>query len=110
MNTEIKRVRVLKPYLLDLLEDYSEVENNIGYIIQDTGYKNQFIADKLKLPISTYYEKKRKKTFSSKEVFQIVRMLDDEVTEAKELALAKERRNSKEGFTNTSEFINYLRK
>jgi len=89
-----KNVRMPKPYLLEVINDYFEVENNIDGIIQTSGYKNQYIANRLKLPLSTYYGKKKTKSFTSKEVFQIVRMLndDDEASENEYLLeLAKSR-------------------
>jgi len=67
-----------KPYLLGVLNDYFDVENNIDGIIQTSGYKNTHIAKKLNLPLSTYYMKKKSKSFTPKEVFQIVWMLEDD--------------------------------
>ena len=91
MGTLIE-TRMPKPYLVDLLQEYFKVEKNIGEIIQSTGYRNNFIAKKLKLPMSTYYTKKRTKSFTANEVFQIVRLLeDDDYSNAYELELAKSR-------------------
>jgi predicted transcriptional regulator len=83
-----------KPYLLEVLEDYLEIENNIGAIIKNTGYKHEFIAQKLNMPISTYYIRRRTKTFSAKDVFKIVKMLEDEETyNTAELELIESRMN-----------------
>ena len=109
MNAAAK-IGMPKPYLVDLLEEYIQVEKKIGDIIKSTGYKNDFIAKKLKLPISTYYTKKRTKSFTAKEVFQIVRMLDDDDADdnAALLELAKSRMDDDE--ISADEFISYLRK
>ena len=83
-----------KPYLLEVLNDYNEIEKNIPSIIRASGYRTRFIAEKLNLPISTFYFKRKTKTFTPKEVTQIVRMIDDEdddVVNKYELELAKSR-------------------
>ena len=107
MNAAAK-IEMPKPYLVDLLEEYIQVEKKIGDIIQSTGYKNDFIAKKLKLPISTYYTKKRTKSFTAKEVFQIVRMLDDDDADdnAALLELAKSRMDDE--FTSGADYKKFL--
>ena len=86
-----------KPYLMEVLGDYLEVEKNIGAIIALTGYKNEYIAKKLNMPISTYYSKRRAKTFAAKDVFKIVEMLeDDEMYNSTELELAQSRKNDED--------------
>ena len=55
----IKRYRMSKPYLLEVLDDYNEIERNITSIISASGYKMQFIAEKLNLPMSTLYFKRK---------------------------------------------------
>jgi predicted transcriptional regulator len=78
MSTIIKEKRVLKPVLQEVIEDYTQIVNNIGGIIKESGYKSNFIARKLRIPISTFYLKKRTKSFTLDEVTQIVGMLDDD--------------------------------
>ena len=110
----IRQTRMPKPYLLEVLSDYSEVENNIGVIIQSSGYKNQYIAQKLNLPLSTFYVKKKAKSFTSKEVEQIVRMLDDDDADdnAALLELAKSRMEDDDDdeTMDGDDIINYLLK
>ena len=94
MKELAKEIDLPKPYLMELLGDYMEVENNIDRIIAATGYKHEFIARKLKMPISTYYSKRRKKTFTTKDVFKIVKMLDeDEAYNAAEIELMDKRKD-----------------
>ena len=111
MNTALNYTRMPKPLLLEALDDYMEIEECISDIIRSTGYKNNFIAQKLKLPISTFYQKKRTKTFTSKEVIQIVRLLEDEESHYENsalLELAKSRRGGET--TSAEEYIKYLSK
>ena len=94
MNGISKITAMPKPYLLEVLGDYLEVEKNITEIIKSTGYKNEFIAQKLNMPISTYYTKRRTKSFAAREVLQIVKMMyDDETYNAAELELIQSRMN-----------------
>ncbi len=78
MSTITKNRRAAKPMLQEVIEDYTQIVNNIGGIIRESGYKSNFIAKKLRLPMSTFYLKKRTKTFTLDEVTQIVGMLDDD--------------------------------
>jgi predicted transcriptional regulator len=106
MSALMNTAQVEKPYLLEVLNDYLEVEKNIEKIILSTGYRNEHIAKKLKLPMSTYYMKKKKKTFAAKEVYQIVNMLDDEMYNAAELELIKSRKDDE--VISSDEFIKQL--
>ena len=108
--TTINSVRMPKPYLLEVLNEYDEIENNIGEIIDASGYKSKFIAQKLKMPISTFYFKRRTKSFISKEIKQIVRLIDDETDEENELLLnlAKSRRDDEKA--SAEDFISFLQK
>jgi len=110
----IKQYRMSKPYLLEVLDDYHELEENVPSIIRASGYKTQFIAEKLNLPMSTFYFKRKTKTFTPKEVTQIVRMLDDDdnnVIEKYELELAKSRADDENvSADNLLNFINELTK
>ena len=103
----IKRYRMSKPYLLEVLDDYNEIEKNIPSIISASGYKTQFIAEKLNLPMSTFYFKRKTRTFTPKEVTQIVRLIDDDnVIEKYELELAKSRENDET--VSADELLNFI--
>jgi len=78
MRTITRSKRIPKPVLIEVIDDYSRIVDNIGGIIKETGYKSNFVANKLNIPISTYYLKKRTKTFTLDEVTKIVWMLDDD--------------------------------
>ena len=69
--------KIHKPVLQKIIGDYALITSNIGGIIKETGYKTNFIAKKLQLPRTTFYHKKRTKSFTLEEVTQIVGMLDD---------------------------------
>jgi len=110
----IKHYRMSKPYLLEVLTEYNEIENNITSIISASGYKTQYIADKLKLPVSTFYFKRKTKSFTPKEVTQIIHLIDNDdndVIDKYELELAKSRENDETISANALlNFINDLPK
>ena len=97
---------ISKPYLLEVIDDYVEIERNVNRIIQTSGYKNTYIAQKLKLPTSTYYQKKKAKSFTPKELSQIVRMLDDDYErDMIELEIAKASLNDDDEDMDIKDFI-----
>ena len=110
MATTMEQVKRPKTYLLEVLHEYRKLESNITDIIDDTGYKSQFIAKRLRLPLSTFYLKRKTKSFTSAEVSKIVNMMTEDETEedAALLELAKSRMDDDE--ISADEFISYLRK
>jgi len=78
MSTIADIKKVHKPVLQNVISDYTLLVDNIGGIIRETGYKTNFIAKKLQLPKTTFYHKKRTKTFTLDEITQIVGMLDND--------------------------------
>jgi predicted transcriptional regulator len=79
MNAVIESATLPKPFLQGIIGDYSRLINNIDGIIKETGYKQNFIAKKLSLPLSTFYLKKRTRSFNVDEVSRIVDMLDEDL-------------------------------
>ena len=78
MNTTTKAQRIPKPILQEFVAGYSQIVDNIGGIIKETGYRTNYVAKKLQMPVSTFYLKKRTKSFTLNEVAQIIGMLDNE--------------------------------
>ena len=78
MSTITKSNRIPKPVLQEFVNGYSQIIDNIGGIIKETGYRTNYVAKKLRIPVSTFYLKKRTKTFTLDEVSQIIGMLDDD--------------------------------
>ncbi|MDR2026579.1 MAG: hypothetical protein LBQ01_03355 [Prevotellaceae bacterium] len=76
-----------KTYASEVVGDYSEILTQVDEIIEQTGYKRKFIAERMGIPVSTFYRKKRKKSFTVDEMQQLVDMMsdDDEIRTVKEL-------------------------
>jgi predicted transcriptional regulator len=67
-----------KDYINEVISDYQEIVSQVDEIIKQTGYKGKFIAEKMGLPESTFYQKKRQKSFTFEEIKQLVELMDDE--------------------------------
>jgi hypothetical protein len=75
MNTN---VLLSKTYVNKIVSDYREIVNNVDEIIAQTGYKGKLIAQKLGISESSFYQKKRMKTFSLNEIEKIVDLMDED--------------------------------
>jgi predicted transcriptional regulator len=75
MNVNIS---VSKTYANEVINDYVEIVGQVDSIIKQTGYKGKFIAKKMGLPESTFYQKKRKKTFTYQEMRQLIALMDED--------------------------------
>jgi predicted transcriptional regulator len=71
-------ITVSKSYANEVVSDYKEIVDQIDSIIKQTGYKGKYIAKKLGLPESTFYQKKRNKSFTHEEMGQIISLLEEE--------------------------------
>jgi len=113
MIATVEHTKKSKAHLLAVLQEYRKLEDEITNIIDETGYKSQFIAKRLKMPLSTFYFKRKTKSFTPTEVSQIVNMMadDNDNDDTELLELAKSRRNNENReFTSVDEFINFLEK
>jgi predicted transcriptional regulator len=87
---------VSKDYAKEIVSDYLKINNQVDSIIKQTGYKSKFIAKKLGLPESTFYQKKRNKSFTCTEVKQLVDLMDendDVIEDAYFAKIHEERKN-----------------
>ncbi|MDR3245378.1 MAG: hypothetical protein LBT50_02980 [Prevotellaceae bacterium] len=57
-------------------QSYFEAVDNLDLILKESGYKMAFIAKKLEIPISTFYLKKRQKSFTSQELRSIMNLIE----------------------------------
>jgi predicted transcriptional regulator len=99
MDTIEKSKIASKPVLMSVLNEYSGIVENIAVIIKESGVKARYIAKRLDIPESTFYHKKRYKTFSFPEVKKIVELLDDDDALEDEffIEMAKSRRDYENG-------------
>ncbi|MDR2287432.1 MAG: hypothetical protein LBE04_08180 [Prevotellaceae bacterium] len=91
------KVLLLKCYVKEIVNDYTEIMSQVNEILGQTGYKGKFIAKKLGIPESSFYQKKRRKSFTLKEMTQIVELMnedDDEIEDEYFKKIYEERKDS----------------
>jgi len=71
----IEQIKELKPYYFRVIQEYQKLETEISEIIENLGYSCQFFANKLKIPLSNFYYKRRTKSFTPNEMIQIINLL-----------------------------------
>jgi predicted transcriptional regulator len=76
--------RISKNYALQALRSYADVVDNIPVLIKQSGYRVEFIAEKLQIPRSTFYSKRRDKAFSFNEMLKIITLINDDEDEISE--------------------------
>jgi predicted transcriptional regulator len=69
-------VLLSKSYVQGVFDDYQKIVSQINEIIGQTGSKEKVIAKKSGLPESTFYRKKRNKSFNLDEMKQIAALID----------------------------------
>ncbi|MDR1594115.1 MAG: hypothetical protein LBS43_06470 [Prevotellaceae bacterium] len=67
-----------KSYVSEVVNNYCKVVGNVDAIIEQTGYKGKFIAKKMGIPESSYYVKKRNKSFTLSEILRLVDLMDED--------------------------------
>jgi predicted transcriptional regulator len=97
VNLMRTKVLLLKCYVKEIVNDYTEIMSQVNEILGQTGYKGKFIAKKLGIPESSFYQKKRRKSFTLKEMTQIVELMnedDDEIEDEYFKKIYEERKDS----------------
>jgi hypothetical protein len=67
-----------KIYVSNIVNDYCKIVGNVDKIIAQTGYKERFIAEKLGISESLFYNKKRNKSFTLDEMVRLVDLMDED--------------------------------
>jgi predicted transcriptional regulator len=60
----------------EVLTDYFSVIENVDMIIKESGYKTSYVAKKLNMRPSTFYLKKRQRSFTPQELRCLVNIID----------------------------------
>ncbi|WP_373330974.1 hypothetical protein [Salmonirosea aquatica] len=61
-----------------IVNNYEELLNNIGQIIEVSGYRNDYIARKIGMSPANFSAKKSRKSFTLAEMKRIVEVIDNE--------------------------------
>ncbi|MDR2011214.1 MAG: hypothetical protein LBQ22_12115 [Bacteroidales bacterium] len=71
-------VLLSKCYVKEVVNDYYDIVSRVNEILAQTGYEGKIVAQKLGIPESAFYRKKRRKSFSLKEMMQIVELMNED--------------------------------
>lgn len=74
---------------------YRELQQNLGRIIDNSGYKNDFIANRIGMKPGNFYVKKRRGSWSDEEMLKILDILENE--EAENYLLGRIMKNADKG-------------
>jgi len=61
----------------NIVEDYKNLKLNINFLIQKSGYKNAFIAEKIGMNPSNFSMKKRRGNWTEDELEKILDLIED---------------------------------
>jgi hypothetical protein len=64
-----------------IVQDYINLKNNLGFLIQKSGYKNSFLAEKINMQESNFSVKKQKGNWTETEVEKLLNIIDNEELE-----------------------------
>jgi len=67
--------------IAEIINKYENLVDNIGKLIEVSGYRNDYIAKKIGLTNVNFSAKKNRKSFSMEEIKQIVAIIDNEDVE-----------------------------
>ncbi len=65
----------------EIVQNYKNLRQNIGFLIQKSGYKNVYLAEKLGIPATNFSVKKKRGSWSVDEIEKIVAIIDNEELE-----------------------------
>ncbi|TDE16855.1 hypothetical protein [Dyadobacter psychrotolerans] len=67
--------------IAEIVNNYENLVDNIGKLIEVSGYRNDYIARKIGLTNVNFSAKKNRKSFSLEEIRQIVAIIDSDDVE-----------------------------
>lgn len=67
--------------MLTMVQDYKLIKNNLSDIIKVSGYRNEFVAEKIGMNKSNFSVKKQRASWTEDEVEKILTIIDNEFVE-----------------------------
>lgn len=67
--------------MLGIIEDYRELRRHLGSLIDKSGYRNSYIADKVGMPASNFSQKKKRGNWSLEEMERVLAVIDNQELE-----------------------------
>jgi len=67
--------------MLGIIEDYKELKSHLGILIDKSGYKNAYIAEKVGIPASNFSQKKKRGNWSLEEIENVLKVIENQELE-----------------------------
>ena len=67
--------------MLGIIEDYKELKSHLGILIDKSGYKNAYIAEKVGIPASNFSQKKKRGNWSLEEIEKVLKVIENQELE-----------------------------
>ena len=67
--------------MLGIIEDYKNLRSHLGILIDKSGYKNAYIAEKTGIPAPNFSQKKKRGNWSVEEVEKVLNVIDNQELE-----------------------------
>ena len=80
----------------NIVEDYINLKQNINFLIQKSGFKNVFLAQKLGMSPVTFSMKKKRNNWTEDELEKILDLIENEELEGYYLAKLIEQKKDEE--------------
>jgi uncharacterized protein YjcR len=83
----------------EIIENFQTLRNSLSALIDKSGYKNAFIAEKIGMTPNHFYVRKQRGTWSEEEIEKILDVIENDELEDFFLGQLMERMNKEETIT-----------
>jgi hypothetical protein len=90
--------------MIEIVLEYQKLRGSIGLLIEKSGYKNAFLAEKIGIPASNFSVKKQRASWTEHEITAILQIIENEEIEDYYLGKIMENRLENEEFVSMEEF------
>ncbi|MCE7063990.1 hypothetical protein [Dyadobacter sp. CY326] len=67
--------------MLGIIEDYKNLRSHLGVLIDKSGYKNAYIAEKAGIPAPNFSQKKKRGNWSVEEIEKVLTVIENQELE-----------------------------
>jgi hypothetical protein len=90
--------------MIEIVLEYQKLRSSMSLLIEKSGYKNAFLAEKIGIPASNFSIKKQRASWTENEVTAILQIIENEEIEDFYLGKIMENRLEDEEFISMEEF------
>lgn len=74
-------VRLEKTFMREIIENYQILRKTLGTLIEKSGYKSAFIAEKIGMSPNHFYVRKKRGSWSEEEIEKILSVIENDELE-----------------------------